>query len=128
MQIPAPLSEGCTKAVSARLLPSAAAALALAAAIACALTRSGLAQQPGSAAQQPSPTVIVEPARLRDVAEQDSFTGSVQAIDKAQIRTRVQGFIKSRVFQEGAEVAKDQSCSSSSGSSSRPRSTWPRPT
>jgi membrane fusion protein (multidrug efflux system) len=84
-------------------MPGAAAALAAAA---CVLARPGLAQQPDPG--QPPPTVIVEPARLRDVAEQDSFTGRVQAIDKAQIRTRVQGFIKSRGFEEGAEVAKDQ--------------------
>jgi membrane fusion protein (multidrug efflux system) len=91
--------------VCSRPIPGVAAAPALAAAFACVLARPGLAQHPET---QPPPTVIVEPARLRDVAEQDSFTGRVQAIDKAQIRTRVQGFIKSRGFEEGAEVAKDQ--------------------
>ena len=67
-----------------------------------------LAQQQPGAAGQPPPSVVVEPARLRDVAEQHSFTGRVQAIDKVSILARVQGFIKAIGFEDGAEVAKDQ--------------------
>ena len=65
------------------------------------------AQQPG-AAGQPPPSVVVEPARLRDLAQQESFTGRVQAIDKVEIRARVQGFIQSIGFEDGDEVKKDQ--------------------
>jgi membrane fusion protein (multidrug efflux system) len=63
-------------------------------------------QQPGAGG--PPPSVIVEPARLRDLAEQHSFTGRVQAIDKVEIRARVQGFIKAIGFEDGADVKKDQ--------------------
>ena len=56
---------------------------------------------------QPPPSVDVETARIRDVAEQRSFTGRIQAIDKVRIRARVQGFLKARNFDEGAEVKKD---------------------
>jgi hypothetical protein len=50
-------------------MPGAAAALALANAIA--FTRPGLAEQPGPTAQPPPPTVIGEPARLRDGSAQE---------------------------------------------------------
>lgn len=56
----------------------------------------------------PPPSVIVELARLRDVADQSVFTGRVQAIDKVTIRARVAGFIKKRGFEEGSEVEKGQ--------------------
>lgn len=56
----------------------------------------------------PPPSVIVDVARLRDVSQQQSYTGRIEAIDKVAIRARVAGFIKSRGFEEGAEVAKDQ--------------------
>jgi membrane fusion protein (multidrug efflux system) len=52
--------------------------------------------------------VIVDLARLRDLSQQQSYTGRIEAIDKVAIRARVAGFIKSRGFEEGAEVAKDQ--------------------
>ncbi len=65
------------------------------------------AQAPKGAAPPP-PSVIVDVARLRDVSQQQSYTGRVEAIDKVAIRARVAGFIKSRGFEEGAEVAKDQ--------------------
>jgi membrane fusion protein (multidrug efflux system) len=76
------------------------------AALATAATPALAQQQPGAGG--PPPSVVVEPARLRDLAEQHSFTGRVQAIDKVEIRARVQGFIKSIGFEDGAEVAKDQ--------------------
>jgi membrane fusion protein (multidrug efflux system) len=80
--------------------------LALVAAVAI-LADDARAQQPG-AAGQPPPSVVVEPARLRDLAQQESFTGRVQAIDKVEIRARVQGFIQSIGFEDGDEVKKDQ--------------------
>jgi membrane fusion protein (multidrug efflux system) len=45
---------------------------------------------------------------MQDVADRQSFTGRIQAIDKVTIRARVEGFIKQRGFEEGAEVKKDQ--------------------
>ncbi|MEO8651648.1 MAG: efflux RND transporter periplasmic adaptor subunit [Hyphomicrobiaceae bacterium] len=55
----------------------------------------------------PPPSVIVDVARERDVSEQQSYTGRIEAIDKVAIRARISGFLKSRGFEEGAEVAKD---------------------
>jgi membrane fusion protein (multidrug efflux system) len=55
----------------------------------------------------PPPSVVVEPVKLHDLAEERSFTGRIEAIDKVQIRARVQGYLKARNFEEGAEVKKD---------------------
>lgn len=54
------------------------------------------------------PAVIVEAVQLKDVMEERSFTGRIEAIEKVQIRARVQGFLKKRAFEEGAEIAKGQ--------------------
>lgn len=52
----------------------------------------------------PPPSVVTEAAALRDVAQERSFTGRIEAIDKVQVRARVQGFLKARHFEEGKEV------------------------
>lgn len=62
------------------------------------------AQAPGG----PPPGVIVQIVRATDVAEQWTFTGRVQAVDKVDLIARVQGFVASHEAREGAEVAKDQ--------------------
>ncbi|HWK37475.1 MAG TPA: efflux RND transporter periplasmic adaptor subunit [Hyphomicrobium sp.] len=64
------------------------------------------AQQPGAGA--PPPSVIVEQVRPRDTVNQSSYIGRVEAIDKVNIRARVNGFLASRGFNEGGEVKKDQ--------------------
>lgn len=56
----------------------------------------------------PPPSVIVESVALHDLAEEQSFTGRIEAIDKVQIRARVQGYLKARNFEEGSEVKKDE--------------------
>jgi membrane fusion protein (multidrug efflux system) len=71
-----------------------------------------MAIAPGIAAAQapkgpPPPSVIVDVARERDVSQQQGYTGRIEAIDKVAIRARIAGFLKSRGFEEGAEVAKD---------------------
>lgn len=63
----------------------------------------------GSETQQkqqaaPPPAVLTETAVLQDLVEERSFTGRVEAVDKVQIRARVQGFLKAKRFEEGAEV------------------------
>ncbi len=57
---------------------------------------------------QPPASVVVTPVELRDLTSERTFTGRIEAIDKVQIRARVQGFLKSRRFEEGAEVKKDE--------------------
>lgn len=74
--------------------------------IAISSARTAAAQAPGGA--PPAPSVIVETVRLYDVAEQTTFTGRVQAIDKVTIRARVDGFLDSRGFEEGKEVTRNQ--------------------
>lgn len=56
------------------------------------------------AASRPPAAVVVSPARLKDLNSERTFTGRIEAIDKVQIRARVQGFLKERLFDEGAEV------------------------
>jgi membrane fusion protein (multidrug efflux system) len=56
----------------------------------------------------PPPSVVVEIAHLREIADQSVFTGRVQAIDKVTIRARVNGFIEKRGFEEGSEVVEGQ--------------------
>ncbi len=66
---------------------------------------------PSPQAQQqaaPPPAVIVQAAHMQDLTEERSFTGRIEAIDKVQLRARVQGFLKQRLFEEGAEVEKGQ--------------------
>jgi len=79
----------------------------LAAAIVSA-TSAAQAQPAAGPGAPPAPSVIVETAAMQDVADRQSFTGRIQAIDKVTIRARVEGFIKQRGFEEGAEVKKDQ--------------------
>lgn len=65
------------------------------------------AQAPKGAAPPP-PSVIVDVARLRDVSQQQSYTGRIESIDKVAIRARIAGFLKSRGFEEGGEVKEGQ--------------------
>lgn len=69
---------------------------------------SGAVEAQGPPAGMPAPSVIVETARLYDVAEEATFIGRVQAIDKVSIRARVDGFLANRGFDEGGEVKKEQ--------------------
>lgn len=62
------------------------------------------AAQTGAGAAPPPPTVVVEPAKIEDLASSRTYTGRVEAIDTVAIRARVSGFLKSRNFQEGGEV------------------------
>jgi membrane fusion protein (multidrug efflux system) len=67
---------------------------------------SGAAHAQSSPAGMPPPSVVVETVRLYDVADEASFIGRVQAIDKVAIRARVDGFLAARGFNEGGEVKK----------------------
>lgn len=64
-----------------------------------------------AAAQQASGTplaVMVQPAEKRPLAGQREFIGRAQALDKVDLRARVQGFLGPRRFKDGDVVKKDQ--------------------
>jgi len=50
------------------------------------------------------PTVTVVKATRIEVTPSLSFTGRIEAIDKVELRARVEGFIEKRLFQEGSAV------------------------
>lgn len=69
------------------------------------LASPALAQTPPAG---PPPSVVVETVRQHDVTDEATYLGRVEAIDKVTIRARIDGFLASRGFDEGAEVKKDQ--------------------
>lgn len=50
------------------------------------------------------PSVIVAPIQSRDITPSFSFVGRVEAVDRVDLRARVQGYIEQRHFLEGGEV------------------------
>ncbi len=62
-------------------------------------------QEAGSIAQAPPPSVVVVKAETKPVEEEAPFVGRVVAVDKVELRARVQGFLKQREFTEGQQVA-----------------------
>ncbi len=92
-----------------RLLP-ALARRQLGAAAFAALLLGGATEAPAqapAAQAPPAPSVIVETARQRDVVDESSYIGRVQALDKVTVRARIDGFLAHRGFDEGGEVVKD---------------------
>ena len=71
------------------------------------LLMAGCGSEPPRPPQQP-PTVVVAKIVQRDVAGEMTYTGRIEAVDKVQLRARVQGFLVKRNFEEGADVKKDQ--------------------
>lgn len=58
----------------------------------------------GAAVAPPLPSVIVEPIKEVDLSASRTFTGRIEAIEKVGLRARVDGFLKPRLFEEGALV------------------------
>lgn len=56
------------------------------------------------AAAPPPPSVIAVRAETKPVKDQSRFVGRVVAVDKVELRARVQGFLKERKFTEGQTV------------------------
>lgn len=52
------------------------------------------------------PSVIVETINEVDLAASRTFTGRIEAMEKVGLRARVDGFLKPRLFEEGALVKK----------------------
>src|SRR5262245_46749576 len=56
------------------------------------------------AAAPPPPAVTVAKVARTDITPSATFTGRIEAVDKVDLRARVQGFIEKRLFEEGADV------------------------
>lgn len=59
-----------------------------------------------AAAGATAPSVIVETVKEVDIAGTRTFTGRIEAMEKVGLRARVDGFLKPRLFEEGALVKK----------------------
>ncbi len=56
----------------------------------------------------PPPAVLVQPAGLRSMTKQAEFVGRAEALEKVDLRARVQGFLGARLFKDGDEVKEGQ--------------------
>ena len=68
------------------------------------LTLSGCGKPNAPAPEMPPPSVVVVPAQSRVVDEEASFVGRVLAVNRVDLRARVEGFLEERRFTEGQEV------------------------
>ncbi|WP_296702220.1 efflux RND transporter periplasmic adaptor subunit [Thiocapsa sp. UBA6158] len=68
------------------------------------LTLSGCGKPDAPAPEMPPPSVVVVPAQSRVVDEEASFVGRVLAVNRVDLRARVEGFLEERRFTEGQEV------------------------
>jgi membrane fusion protein, multidrug efflux system len=69
------------------------------------LVLSGCRQPEAPAPEMPPASVIAVPAEARPIEEEASFVGRVVALDRVELRARVEGFLKERRFSEGQAVA-----------------------
>src|SRR5438552_9351828 len=56
------------------------------------------------AAPPPSPAVGVRPAAVKGVSRSFEFVGRIKAIDKVEVRARVEGFLEKIAFREGQDL------------------------
>jgi len=56
------------------------------------------------AAPPAPPAVTVAKVASTEITPSSTFTGRIEAVDKVDLRARVQGFIEKRLFEEGADV------------------------
>lgn len=54
--------------------------------------------------QNALPSVVVAPIESRDVTPSFTFVGRIEAVDRVDLRARVQGYVEERHFREGGEV------------------------
>lgn len=59
-------------------------------------------------AAAPPPAVTVQPVERREILETMEFLGRVDAVDRVDLRARVQGELKERRFTEGTDVQQGQ--------------------
>lgn len=63
---------------------------------------------PQSVAAQTAPSVGVISVAIEDVSPKHEFVGRVEAVNAVDIRSRIEGFLDKRLFDEGQLVTKDQ--------------------
>src|SRR6516164_10075862 len=56
----------------------------------------------------PPPAVLVQPAELRSMKKQAEYVGRAEALEKVDLRARVQGFLGTRLFKDGDDVKEGQ--------------------
>lgn len=67
----------------------------------------GRTEPPPPPAGQP-PAVAVASVTKQDVTPRATFTGRIDAVNRVDLRARVQGFLEQRLFEEGADVKEGQ--------------------
>lgn len=67
-----------------------------------------LMSAPKNAAAQAEPSVGVFSIPVQDVSPKHEFVGRVEAVNAVDIRSRIEGFLDERLFDEGQLVKKDQ--------------------
>ncbi|HEV2551630.1 MAG TPA: efflux RND transporter periplasmic adaptor subunit [Stellaceae bacterium] len=75
-----------------------------AAVFALALLLGGCEERKQAAAPPPSPAVGVRPAAMKGVNESFEFVGRIKAVNKVDVRARVEGFLEKVLFREGQDV------------------------
>ncbi len=93
------------RTMSAGRWTMAAAAIAVVALIAIVWFMHGKpAASPSTAASAPKPAVGVQLAALKGVNKSFAFVGRIKAVNKVEIRARIEGFLDKVLFREGQEV------------------------
>ncbi len=64
--------------------------------------------KPAQSGGPPTPTVTVSKPLVKKVVEWDEYVGRLEALSTVEVRPRVEGFIKSSLFEEGQIVQKGQ--------------------
>lgn len=62
----------------------------------------------GAPPAPPPPEVIVATARLGTLPDRREYVGQVRALNAVDVRARVRGYLRERLFTEGARVARDE--------------------
>ncbi|MBY0318738.1 MAG: efflux RND transporter periplasmic adaptor subunit [Reyranella sp.] len=57
-----------------------------------------------AAAPPPAPAVGVRPATMKGVSQSFEFVGRIKAIERVEVRARVEGFLEKVLFKEGQDV------------------------
>jgi len=64
--------------------------------------------RPANAQPAGPPAVLVQPAELRSMTKQAEFVGRAEALEKVDLRARVQGYLGPRLFKDGDQVKEGQ--------------------